>query len=250
MASDPHFTPDLFKFFKQLQRHNNRDWFQANKERYEELVQDPFLRFIEDFRPHLRKISPHFIADPRRSGGSLLRIYRDLRFRPDADPYKTVAAARFPHAAGKQAPAPGFYLHLESGASFLACGLWHPDPETRNTVISAIVEKPREWQKALSGRTFKARCELGGAMMKRMPPGYNPEHPLAADLKRKDFIAFTKFEDQQVCAPDFLADVVSFVAAAAPFMKFLTTALSLPWSNKDEASVRDVLSIESPTMGR
>ncbi len=247
MAKQPHFTPEFFKFFNQLKRHNSRDWFQANKQRYEALVQDPFLKFIEDFRPRLHKISPHFIADARRSGGSLLRIYRDLRFRPDADPYKTMAAARFPHAAWKQVPAPGFYLHLESGTSFLACGVWHPEPETRNKVIAAIVTNPAQWKKATSSRRFKASCELGGAVMKRMPPGYDAQHPLAEDLKRKDFTAFTKFTDQQVCAPDFLDSVTHFGAAVAPLMKFLTSALSLPWSSDDQAPVRrEVLTIESP----
>jgi uncharacterized protein (TIGR02453 family) len=245
MIKQSHFTPEFFKFLRQLKRHNDRDWFQANKHRYEGDIQDPFLKFIEDFRPRLHKISPHFIADPRRSGGSLLRIYRDLRFRPDADPYKTMAAARFPHVAWKQAPAPGFYLHLESGTSFIACGLWHPDPETRNKITEAIVKSPAQWKKAVSGRKFKAACELSGAVMKRVPPGYDAEHPLAEDLKRKDFTAFTSFSDQEVCAPDFLDRVTHFVEAVAPLMKFLTSALLLPWSSGDEVPVREVLTIVS-----
>ena len=250
MANEPYFTPEFFKFFKQLKRQNNRDWFQANKERYESLVRDPFLKFIEDFRPRLHKVSPHFIADPRPSGGSLLRIYRDLRFRPDADPYKTMAAARFPHAAWKQVPAPGFYLHLESGTSFLAGGLWHPDPETRNTVREAIVKNPTQWKKATSSKKFKATCELGSEVMKRMPPGYDPAHPLAEDLKRKDFIAFTNLTDEQVCAADFLNRTTNFVEAIAPLMKFLTSALTLPWASGDRFSVPEVLAIDSPRMRR
>lgn len=246
MAKQPYFTPEFFKFLSQLKRHNDREWFLANKHRYESDVRDAFLKFIEDFRPRLHKISPRFIADPRRSGGSLLRIYRDLRFRPDADPYKTMAAARFPHVAWKQVQAPGFYLHLESGTSFLGGGLWRPDPETRNTVLASIVKNPAQWKKATSGRKFKASCEFGGEVMKRIPPGYDPEHPLAEDLKRKDFIAFTSFTDQQVCAPDFLDRVTNSVEAVAPLMKFLTSALSLPWSSGDEVSVREVLTIESP----
>src|SRR6185295_5524537 len=162
MAKQPYFTPEFFKFFNQLKRHNNRDWFLANKTRYETVVRDPFLRFIEDFRPRLHKVSPHFIADPRSSGGSLLRIYRDLRFRPDADPYKTMAAARFPHVAWKQTTAPGFYLHLEGGTSFFAFGLWHPDPEPRNTIAAAIVRNPAQWKKAIGSKKFKATCELSG----------------------------------------------------------------------------------------
>ena len=248
MAKQPYFTPEFFKFLNQLKRHNNRDWFLKNKHRYESDVRDPFLKFIEDFRPRLHKISPHFIADPRRSGGSLLRIYRDLRFRPDADPYKTMAAGRFPHVAWKQVSAPGFYLHLETDKSFLASGLWHPDPETRNTIRAAIVKNAAPWKKILSGKKFKAVCELSGEMSSRMPPGYDPEHPLAEDLKRKDFITFTSFTDEQVCASDFLDHVTDYVEGVAPFMKFLTQSLGLPWSSSDRASIRDPAQVDEPRL--
>lgn len=227
----PHLSPELFKFLRQLKRHNNRDWFLAHKQKYEGDVRDPLLKFIEAFRPRLHKISPHFIVDPRRSGGSLLRIYRDMRFRPDGDPYQTMAALRFPHVAWKQVQAPGFYLHLEPGTSFLGCGLWHPDAETRNAITASIVRNPAQWQKVVSGKRFKAAAELSGGKMKRLPPGYDPEHPLAEDLKRKDFITVTCFNDQQVYAPDFLDRVTHSVEAVAPFMEFLTRALDLPWTS-------------------
>jgi uncharacterized protein (TIGR02453 family) len=242
----PHFTPAFFKFFRQLKRHNNREWFQTHKQEYEDHVRDPFLRFIEDFQPRLHKMSPHFIADPRRSGGSLLRIYRDMRFRPDGDPYQTMAAARFPHEAWKQVHAPGFYLHLDPGTSFLGSGLWHPAPETRNSIREAIVSNPARWKKILSSKRFRSYCELSGESAKRMPPGFDAGHPLAEDLKRNDFITVTYYTEAQVCSADFLAQVTHSVQAAAPFMEFLTSALSLPWSSADRAMVREVLEIESP----
>ena len=244
----PHFTPELFQFFRQLKRHNNREWFLAHKQQYETGVRDPCLRFIEDFRPRLHKISPHFIADPRRTGGSLLRIYRDMRFRPDGDPYQTMVAARFPHAAWKKTPAPGFYLHIEPGTSFLGSGLWHPDPETRNSVREAIVTNPTRWQKILSNKRFQKLCELSSASTKRTPPGVDPDHPLAEDLKRKDYITVTYFNDEQVCAADFLDQVTQACKATAPFMEFLTRALSLPWSISDESPEREVLAVESPRL--
>src|SRR5262245_49878233 len=140
MTSSAHFTPEFFAFFRALKRNNNREWFQANKSRYEQYVRDPFLRFIEDFRPRLHAISPHFIADPKPTGGSLLRIYRDMRFRPDQAPYQVMAAARFPHIAWKQRHTPGLYLHLEPNRSFLGMGLWHPDTDTRALIREAILK--------------------------------------------------------------------------------------------------------------
>lgn len=245
----PHFTPGFFKFLRQLKGHNNREWFLAHKSSYEHDVRDPFLRFIEDVRPRLHKLSPHFIADPRRSGGSLLRIYRDMRFRPDGDPYQTMAAARFPHAAWKQTPAPGFYLHLEPGASFLGSGLWHPDPETRNSIREAIVKNAKQWTKILSNKRFRSVCELSGESAKRMPLGFDPNHPLAEDLRRKDYITITYFKEEQICATDFLDQFTRAVVATAPFIEFLTRALRLPWTGSEQLAIDDPAKVTEARLG-
>jgi len=84
-----YFTPAFFKFFADLKKHNNKAWFDANKARYETVVREPLLAFIADFGPTLRRITPHLVADPRPVGGSMFRIYRDLRFSKDKSPYKT-----------------------------------------------------------------------------------------------------------------------------------------------------------------
>ena len=80
MSQGTYFGPELFAFLRALGENNNREWFQANKKRFERDARDPTLRFIADFAPHLEKISTRFVADPRANGGSLFRIYRDVRF--------------------------------------------------------------------------------------------------------------------------------------------------------------------------
>jgi uncharacterized protein (TIGR02453 family) len=229
MPSRPHFTPQLFTFLRQLSRNNTREWFQTNKARYERDVRDPLLRFIEDFAPHLRRISPHFVADPRPVGGSMFRIYRDTRFSRDKRPYKTVAAAQFRHERGKDVHAPGFYLHLEPGNVFAGVGLWHPDVHTLSTVRNAIVEKPADWKRAVNAKAFRARFEVGGDVLKRPPRGYPADHPLIDDLKRKDFVAMATFDDGEVFEADFLERYGSVARAAKPFMRFLTRAAGLPF---------------------
>ena len=109
------FRPELFAFLRDLKANNDRVWFARNKERYENDVRGPALDFVADFAPHLEKISPHFVADPRPSGGSLFRIHRDTRFSKDKSPYKPYVGMRFSHEAAKDAHAPGFYLHLAPG---------------------------------------------------------------------------------------------------------------------------------------
>ena len=90
-----YFTAATFRFQRDLAKNNNRAWFAANRTRYEDVLRDPFLRLIEDMQAPLAKISAHYRADPRPSGGSLFRIHRDTRFRNDKTPYKTWAGARF-----------------------------------------------------------------------------------------------------------------------------------------------------------
>jgi uncharacterized protein (TIGR02453 family) len=229
MPKTAHFNRSLFKFLTELRSNNNREWFLANKARYEADVRDPLLRFIADFGPLLEKISPHFRADPRPVGGSLFRIYRDTRFSPDKTPYKTAAAAQFRHAAGKDVHAPGFYLHLEPGNVFAGVGLWRPAGDTLSKVRDAIVGQPQGWKKATGGKSFKSHFEIGGDVLLRPPRGYDPEHPLIEYIKRKDFVAFTPFSEAAACRPDFLDRYATTMRAAKPFMQFLTKAVDLPF---------------------
>jgi Conserved hypothetical protein (DUF2461) len=100
------FTNDLFMFLEDLKRHNDRAWFAENKERYVEAVQEPALEFVRAFTPSLAKISPQFVADGRPVGGSLSRIYRDVRFGKDKSPYKTHVVISFRHRLGKDVRRP------------------------------------------------------------------------------------------------------------------------------------------------
>jgi uncharacterized protein (TIGR02453 family) len=187
------------------------------------------IRFIGDVGPHLWQISPRFVADARPNGHSLFRIHRDVRFAQDKRPYKTNAGAHFRHEAGRDAHAPGFYLHLEPGTVFVASGVWHPDRPALTKIRDAIVAYPERWQHVISSKAFRTTGTLGGDALTRHPSGYDPAHPLLGDLKRKDYIALAHFTEAQACAPDFLHVFIETCRAFAPLAHFLTTALELAW---------------------
>jgi uncharacterized protein (TIGR02453 family) len=229
MTQNGHIAPELFTFFRELKENNNREWFQANKARYETHVREPLLQFIADFGLRLAEITPHYVADARRSGGSLFRINRDIRFSPDKSPYKTGAGIQFRHESGQDVHAPGFYLHLEPEGVFVGVGIWQPDNQTLGKIRDAIVENSEDWRKIKSDKTFSATFSLGGDSLKRPPKGYDPDHPLIEDLKRKDFIASCSLSEAEVCRPDFIDQFAERCRAAGPFMAFLTTSLGLPW---------------------
>jgi uncharacterized protein (TIGR02453 family) len=220
---------EVFRFYRELAKNNDRAWFQRNKTRYETEVRDPLLQFVSDFGPHLNRISPHLVADPRPSGGSLFRIHRDVRFSKDKSPYKTHAGLRFPHEESKDVHAPGYYLHLEPGSVFAGAGIWHPDPVTLRKVRDAIVADPAGWKRALSGKRFRESCSLGGDTLKTPPRGYDPEHALIEDLKRKDYVAYRTFTEAEARSADFLKRFADACAAMKPFMAFVSRAVGARW---------------------
>jgi uncharacterized protein (TIGR02453 family) len=225
----PYFRQALFLFLEELKRHNNRDWFQRNKARYEADVRAPLLRFVADFAPPLARLSKHMVADPRPSGGSLFRIHRDVRFSKDKSPYKTHAAVQFRHRAARDVHAPGFYLHLEPGRVFAGAGIWHPDPATLLLLRKAVASKGGSWRQAVSGKAFRRGLTLEGDFSVRPPRGFPKDHALIEDIRRKDFIAVAGFSDKDALGAGFLGDFTEFCRVACPLMRFLAGAVRLPF---------------------
>lgn len=227
--SKSYFTPAFFKFLRELKAHNNRPWFQANKERYEKTVRNPLLDFIGELGPHMRKISRQIIVDNSPSGGSMFRIYRDTRFAKDKTPYKTAASAQFRTARSKDVHAPGYYLHLEPGEVFGGGGIWRPEAPVLRQIRDYLAGHPSVWKAVLKDKKFKKHCTVEGEKLARPPKGYPPGHELIEYLKYKDFTFFTQFKEKEACSPGFLDKFVEACAAAAPFMEFLSKALMMEW---------------------
>ncbi len=229
MTAKRHFTPKLFRFLEELTVNNKRPWFEANRDRYEGDLRAPALRFIEAFGPHLRRVSPHFRADPRPVGGSLFRIHRDVRFSKDKSPYKTHLGIHFRHELGKGAHAPGFYLHIDPTGSFLGVGIWRPEKDALSKIRDAIVGNPTAWKRARDAKRFKEAFTLEGDALKRPPRGYPPEHRFVEDLKRKDFIALREIPKSHVTSKDFAENLESACKDGKPFVRFLCGALEVPF---------------------
>ena len=224
MSDDREFGPGLFAFLRDLKANNDRDWFQANKHRYENDLLEPALAFVEDFGFRLPDISPHLVADPRRQGGSLFRIYRDTRFAKDKTPYKTTAGIYFRHERSKEARSPGLYLHLEPRNVFAGGCIWHADPKTAHAIRRRIAEDPDGWSEAKRG------VELGqGESLKRVPPAFDKDHPHADDLRRKDFAAIHHFTQTEATTEGFLDLYEEACRSFTPLMRFLCRAVGVPY---------------------
>lgn len=229
MPTDARLTPRAFKFLRDLADNNNRDWFEANKQRFEDDLREPALQFVRDFAPYLADISPFFRADARKSGGSMFRIYRDTRFSKDKSPYKTYTGLQFRHDRGKDAHCPGFYLHLQPKELFMGVGIWHPDGETLTAIRAAIDADPKRWKQVSRAKSFTKIFELAGDSLKRAPKGYDPDHPLIDDLKRKDFIAVTRLTQKEVTGRDFVKQFAKRCKTGGLLVEFLCNALDVPF---------------------
>jgi len=224
-----YFTPRLFGFLRDLDENNDREWFKAHQGAYEDHVREPALEFINDFAEPLKKISQHFVADSRTVGGSLFRIQRDTRFGKDKTPYKLNTGMQFRHIAGKDAHAPGFYLHIQPGECFMGVGLWRPETKVAYAIREAIAEDPAGWKRATRGKRFTGVFDLGGDSLVRPPRGYDDDHPLIVDLKRKDFIASTRVTQKAITSDTFMREFTDNCKRSAPFMKFLCGAVGVPF---------------------
>ncbi len=221
------FRHELFRFLADLKRNNDRAWFTGNKERYEREVRGPMLAFISELAAPLGRVDRAAVADPRPAGGSLFRIHRDTRFSKDKSPYKTHVGALFKHRSARDVHAPGYYLHLEPGRVFGGAGIWHPDSASLRRIREAIVDNPALWKRITGARAFRGAGRLQGEAAKRAPRGFDPEHPLIEDLKRKDFTLLAEWPEGAALRTDFLQRYLRFCRATAPLNHFLAGALGL-----------------------
>ncbi len=223
------FTKATLKFLDELAANNDKAWFAANKLRYESLVREPALDFTEAMEPVLKTFAPHFRAEARKVGGSLMRVYRDTRFARDKTPYKTNIGIQFRHALGKDVHAPGFYVHISPEECFFAVGCWHPDPDALGRIRDAIAKEPEKWFAARDDKNFAAQWELWGDGLTRPPRGHDAGHPAIEDIKRKDFVAMAPLHVTEVTGAGLVKLTGKRFAASVRFMKFQCEALGVQY---------------------
>ncbi len=223
------FPSELLPFLEALSANNNREWFADNKHHYEEQVLNPALDFIGAMGPQLEKFAPRFEAIPKRSGGSLMRVYRDTRFGNDKTPYKTNVGIQFRHVLGKDIHAPGFYVHIEPHDVFVGVGSWRPDSAALAKIRTRIAEQPDQWRRVVRNRNFRQHYQLMGDSLVRPPRGFDRDHPLIETLKRKDFIAVKPFDELDIEVEEFFGSVVKRFRNGLPLMRFLCEALEIPF---------------------
>lgn len=203
------FSRDTVRFYRELTKHNDRAWFEAHKGVYKEKVLAPAVEFVLAMDERLRRVAPGIIADPRTNGaGSIFRIYRDTRFSKDKRPYKTYLGIFFWEGSRKKTENPGFYFQLEPGGVMLGAGAYMLTKPDLESFRKAVVHKTRgpALARAIT-KVARKGYDIGGSHYKRVPRGFDPEHPNAEFLRFNGLYAYTK---EKVPAELYTRDLVGF----------------------------------------
>jgi len=214
-----------FDFLKELVENNNREWFQANKERYEAARQD-VIEFTAGLLKHLHKIDPG-VDDSLEAKKCVMRIYRDIRFSKDKTPYKNHFGVSIP-SKGTKAGRAEYYLHISPGNSFIAGGYWMPEAGHLKAIRQEIDYNGNDLRKIIDDPAF---IKLFGdfrkqEQLKSLPREYGADNENIGLLKLKSFVAFHQLKDDRLIAKDAIKFLTSVCAKIYPLNVFLNNALA------------------------
>ena len=210
------FDPEAFAFLADLKANNDRDWFNARKDRYDELLRRPMTQLCLVLAERFRAAGLPLRADPKKSP---FRIYRDTRFSNDKTPYKTHISAYFSRDLTKGSQG-GVYLHLEPGRCFLGGAHYHPDPKQLTALRQAMVDDPAGFEGMIAALADKALALRSDETLARVPPAFkaHKDGPMAGYLTWKSFITGRSFADFAACDPGFPDGVTAFAEDCQPLL--------------------------------
>lgn len=204
------FPRQVLSFFEELSQNNNREWFQEHKERYQDWIQHPAQAFVLALGENLKLLSNGIEYDLRTSGvGSILRIYRDIRFSKDKTPYKTNLGIMFWEGPRKKMENPSLYFHMDTTGAFLYAGFYGFTRDYLKTYRDAVDDQQlgTELVSILERIEALGEFEVGGDRYKRVPSGFDREHPHADLLRYKGLWAKSPFIRPKVIYSPELVDV-------------------------------------------
>jgi uncharacterized protein (TIGR02453 family) len=214
-----------FDFLKELVENNNREWFQANKERYED-ARENVVAFAGEWIKRLHKIDPG-IDDALDAKKCVMRIYRDIRFSKNKTPYKNNFGVSVP-SKGLKGGRAEYYLHITPGSSFIAGGYWMPEADHLKAIRQEIDYNARDLKNIIDDAAFKA---LFGEFrkqeqLKTVPREYSADNENIELLKLKSFVAFHNLKDEELSGKDAVESVTEMCSKIYPLNVFLNNAIA------------------------
>jgi len=221
--SAPRFSKDTLSFLRRLKRNNRRDWFNARKDEYDAVVRQPMLGVIERLAVDMRDIAPELLVSPK----SMYRIYRDIRFSENKQPYKTHVAASFWNRELGKGGGAGMYFHVEPDSVWIGGGMYAPEPPQLHRVREQIANNIQHFRSIVEAPAFRRTLDggLDGEQLQRVPRGFSRDHEAADYLRYRQFLAGKEFPASFSTSPRFYAGMLGVFRTIAPLVRFLNDSL-------------------------
>jgi len=214
---------NVIPFLQDLKKNNDRDWFQANKLRYQQ-AKEEFEDFVAALIPKLAEIDKDLAGlAPKQC---IFRIYRDIRFSHDKSPYKINMGAAITKG-GRKSPFATYYVHIEPGNAFAGGGIWNPPAPVLKAMRQEVYYNAGELKKIINAPSFKQYfSELHGEKLQRPPRNFPADFPDIELLKYKNYIVGNNMDDRMVTSDDFMAQLLDIYRSLYPFNTFINRALA------------------------
>lgn len=218
------FPPGAVKFLRQLKRNNNRAWFLAHKDVYEQRIKAPMFELVLALGTAMQSFAPELVTDPKRA---IYRIYRDTRFSADKSPYKTQVAAVFAHRGMPKHRCASLYFHVAPEEVLVGGGVYMPEPRELFAIRRHIAGHWQELHEILNDRNFRRLFGgMEGEQLARVPKGFAPDHPALGLLRYKQFLATVTEPRELAESPALLPRLLTLFGAMMPFVRFLNAPLT------------------------
>ena len=220
-------SKETLLFLEDLKANNNRDWFLANKKRYESYKEDYhqlIIDLLEIMKPQDASLAMLEVKN------CTFRINRDIRFSKDKSPYKTYMGIWL-RSGSLHSEAPGYYIHIEKDASFVGGGLYCPIPEQIQKIRKEINFFYEDLQSILNDDSFRSTYgnlnREDNSTLKNPPKGYEKDNPAIEYLKLKSYTATQKINNSDLTKNDFVQVISQKLLALKPLNEFINRALNV-----------------------
>jgi uncharacterized protein (TIGR02453 family) len=235
----PGFPKEGMAFLRALKKHNDREWFTPRKSTFEATVRQPMIELVSAIHREMLRFAPEYVGEPAKC---VYRIYRDTRFSKDKTPYKTYASALFlRNGFDKYAGCAAYYFAVSPENIEVAGGVYTPDRDVLLAVRQYIADHHKQFRATFSGAKVKKLLgELQGDSLSRVPKGFDPDHPAADLVRRKQYLLDTQLDPKLATTPKLLGELAARIEAMSPFIEFLNRPLVARQSKlkRDEAFLR------------
>jgi uncharacterized protein (TIGR02453 family) len=221
MSKTARIERTTFDFLTDLDRHNDRDWFLANKKRYAE-AKENVERFVDTL---IQRMVKHDRISTTTGKRSLMRIYNDQRFHKDRPPYKP----RFAGGLGRQKPElrGGYFFSIKPGGTVIACGFFGPEPADLKRIRVDMDQDHATWKRLLCAKAIRTNFgTLQGDQLRTTPRDFPKDHPAIELLRYKQFILRRDCSDKEVLASDFLETVERLYKSVRPWFDHMSEVLT------------------------